>query len=383
MPGKGLRIGITIGLRSPDESLWINGIKQNAVYLAEALRHVTAVASVQLVNTTDVPVTGALPWNSTRWPTVTFEDAKDSLDVLIELGGQVSAEQTAYIHQRGTRLVSYCCGVEYVNAMQSMLFDRPLWGDGLFINQHYDAVWVIPQVAQTSLHFFQTLRRRPVEIVPFVWDPVFLQERARRLAHAGEYRPRSGPRRLSVMEPNHDVVKFCLYPALIAEEAYRRSPDAVAVLQVTNTGHLANRNPEFGALMRQLDLVRDHKAVFMGRHETPQFLAEMTDVVVSHQWANPLNYFYFDVCWQGFALVHNANLCRDLGYYYEGNDVVAGCAQLLHAMQHHDDAWQDYTLRQRQVIARHLPGDPAVTARYAALLAGLIVAPVQQERALP
>ena len=147
MPGKGLRIGITIGLRSPDESLWINGIKQNAVYLAEALRHVTAVASVQLVNTTDVPVTGALPWNSTRWPTVTFEDAKDSLDVLIELGGQVSAEQTAYIHQRGTRLVSYCCGVEYVNAMQSMLFDRPLWGDGLFINQHYDAVWVIPQVA--------------------------------------------------------------------------------------------------------------------------------------------------------------------------------------------------------------------------------------------
>ena len=65
MPGKGLRIGITIGLRSPDESLWINGIKQNAVYLAEALRHVTAVASVQLVNTTDVPVTGALPWNST------------------------------------------------------------------------------------------------------------------------------------------------------------------------------------------------------------------------------------------------------------------------------------------------------------------------------
>jgi hypothetical protein len=144
MPGKGLRIGITIGLRSPDESLWINGIKQNAVYLAEALRHVTAVASVQLVNTTDVPVTGALPWNSTRWPTVTFEDAKDSLDVLIELGGQVSAEQTAYIHQRGTRLVSYCCGVEYVNAMQSMLFDRPLWGDGLFINQHYDAVWVIP-----------------------------------------------------------------------------------------------------------------------------------------------------------------------------------------------------------------------------------------------
>ena len=28
---KALRIGITIGLRSPDESLWVNGIKQNAL----------------------------------------------------------------------------------------------------------------------------------------------------------------------------------------------------------------------------------------------------------------------------------------------------------------------------------------------------------------
>lgn len=141
----GWRVGITIGLQAPDESLWVNGIKQNALYLAQALRHVPSVGPVHLVNTSPVPVTDALPWDRQCWPTVAFDEARDTLDLLIELGGQVGPDQTDYIKQRGTRLVSYCCGVEYVNAMQAMLFNRPLWGQSLFINPRYDAVWVVPQ----------------------------------------------------------------------------------------------------------------------------------------------------------------------------------------------------------------------------------------------
>jgi hypothetical protein len=41
--------------------LWNNGIKQNALFLAEALRHCLQAAGVVLVNTTDETVTLALP----------------------------------------------------------------------------------------------------------------------------------------------------------------------------------------------------------------------------------------------------------------------------------------------------------------------------------
>jgi hypothetical protein len=375
MSSNGLRVGITINQGSPDESLWVNGIKQNALYLAEALRHVPSVRSVQLVNLTQARTTQA-SWDLARWPLVGFMDVKDNLDVLIELGSAVGHQGTEYIKQRGTRLVSYCCGVEYVMAMQAMLFNRVLWGDQLQVNQRYDGIWVIPQVAPTSLHFFQTLRRRDADVVPFVWDPVLLRERSSGLAHNGEYHPRPGPRRVSIMEPNVDVVKFCLYPALIVEEAYRRSPDAIAMMQITNTGHLANRNPEFTVLMQQLDVVRNRKAVFLDRHETPQFLSENTDVMVSHQWGNPLNYFYFDVCWQGYPLVHNADLCPELGYYYPGNDVPAGCEQLLVALSHHDGIWEAYRDEQRRHLSRYLPGERGITTRYAALLADLMRRPL-------
>ena len=78
----------------------------------------------------------------------------------------------------------------------------------------------------------------------------------------------------------------------------------------------------------------------------------------------------------GYPLVHNASLCPDLGYYYPDNDVVAGCGQLLTALAHHDDTWEAYRNEQRRLIARHLPGDAALTERYAELLANLMTRPL-------
>ena len=365
-----LRIGITIGLHHENESLWSNGIKQNAVYLAEALKHCPSVQSVCLVNTTAVSITSALPWDLERWPTKTFEDAKDHVDVLIELGGQIDAMQTDYLKRRGARVVSYCCGFEYVHAMQSILFDRQMWGSNLFINQRYDAIWMIPQVENISKDYFTTFRRRPARVAPFVWDPMFVRQRSSDQPHHGEYRPRAADKakRISIMEPNHDVVKFCLYPILIVEEAFREMPDAIEFLHVTNAERLANNSKEFVSLMLQLDIVQNNKAAFVGRFDTPLFLAEMTDVVVSHQWENALNYFYFDVAWQGYPLVHNAHLCPDLGYYYNANDVTDGKNQLINVLKSHDQNWQDYLERQRAVIARYLPGHADVTAGYERLL---------------
>jgi hypothetical protein len=368
----GLRVGITIGLQHGGETLWNNGIKQNAVFLAEALRNCASVASAFLVNTTGVPVSASLPWDLTRWPTMGFEEAKDQVDVLIELGGQINADQTRYLHERGARLVSYCCGFEYVHAMESILFERPLWGSNIFINQHYDDIWMIPQVADLNAGYFTGLRRRPARVVPFVWDPVFLEQSAGRLANHGRYVPKAGARRLTVMEPNIDVVKFCLYPTFIAEEAWRVRPEAIQILQVTNSERLALHNAEFIALMNQLDIVRAGKAIFLGRHETPVFLAENTDIVVSHQWENALNYFYLEVCWQGYPLVHNAHLCPDLGYYYAANDVRAGCAALVDAIDNHDSRCVDYMDHQRALIDRYRPGNAQVSARYDALLQELM-----------
>lgn len=364
---RSLRIGITIGLHHEAESLWVNGIKQNALYLMRVFQHSPLRHQVVLVNTTSIAITAKLPWDLERYPVRRFEDVKDNLDILIELGGQINSGQTDYIKARGTKLVSYCCGPEFVQLTEAMIFNRRM-SDSIFINQRYDEVWVIPQVIETSLHFFKTLRRSPVREVPFVWDPMCIEARTCDLPDHGEYRPAAGPRRLSVMEANIDVLKFCLYPMLIAENAYRIVGDEIAHLHVTNSEHLARHCPEFIGIARYLDIVRNHKASFVGHFETPRFLSEHTDIVVSHQWGLALNYFYFDVCWNGYPFVHNAHLCRDLGYYYADNDVDEGARQLVHAIRRHDADWERYRDQQRQIIARYRSTNAEIVTRYDELM---------------
>jgi hypothetical protein len=168
-----------------------------------------------------------------------------------------------------------------------------------------------------------------------------------------------------------------LYPALIAELVYRQRPENIAILQVTNAEQIARESLEFISLMNQLDIVRDRKAVFLGRHETPVFLAESTDIVISHQLENPLNYFYLEVCWQGYPLVHNAHLCADLGYYYHGNDVDEGARRVIEAIETHDAHASWYRERQRTEIARYLPESPQLVATYGALLDDLMARPIR------
>jgi hypothetical protein len=373
----GLRIGITIGLQSEGESLWINGIKQNALFLRRALLACPSVRSCALVNTTGVRITSSLPWDLNQIETKTFDEAKDELDVLIELGGQIDQYQTEHLKSRNARVVSYCCGVEYINGMEAVLFGRALWGSNLFVNQRYDDLWVIPQVTPSSAHYLATLRRIPFQVVPFVWHPEMVESQVSTLPGKGCYAPGPAKKRLVVMEPNINVVKFCLYPILIAETAFRHSPDRIAGLEVTNADHLAHTSQDFVAIMNQLDIVRQHKAVFTGRHQTPLFLSARADVVISHQWENALNYFYLEVAWLGYPLVHNAHLVPDLGYFYKDNDVLAGASKLLHVLEHHDTEFETYRTRQRQSISQFLPSNPWLVASYESLLQRLMRQPLR------
>jgi hypothetical protein len=68
LPDRALRIGITIGLHTPDESLWTNGIKQNALFLAKLFQHSPLGHDVRLLNTTVTPISDCLPWNLMKFP---------------------------------------------------------------------------------------------------------------------------------------------------------------------------------------------------------------------------------------------------------------------------------------------------------------------------
>ena len=386
---KALRIGITIGLLSSNESLWTNGIKQNALALASVLRRSPIGHTVTLLNTTPVAVTADLPWDIAAQPTQGFDLpwAKANLDVLIFLGGQLPGEPSAELQSAGVKLVGYKCGSEAVVSAQAVISGAVLAG-APYYNPHFDALWLVPQVAELNAHYYRVLHRcERVSTVPFVWDPAPLERVCAPLPHGGLYAPKAGDyidtvggargARLTVLEPNREMLKTFLTPLLIAEQLYRRRPNQINAVRLMNLHH-RRLHSELKGIVEATDLHRDGRLTIEGRFDTPWVLAYHTDVVVSHQWGNPLNYAYLEACWLGYPLIHNAVLCKDLGFYYPGHDVVQGALMLEKAIDllggnasARGEA-AHYCAYQRAAIARYLPASGQLQAEYDKLLNDLM-----------
>jgi hypothetical protein len=360
------KIGITIGLQTKGESLWVNGIKQNALSLAELFACSQRGHEVIILNTTTIEPTSELEWDLSSPKTCQLEEFDGDLDVLIALGGALSQHQVDHWRRKGCKVLAYKCGAEYIMSMQSILFNRKLSGPPLFV-QNLDAIWSIPQVAETTAAFHATMHRCTVQIVPFVWSSTHLDRVCKTLPNEGFYVPRSAPKRLTVFEPNMDVLKFCLYPILTAELAFREAPQHIESLAVVNAYEI-KENAEFRGLMHQLDIVNCGRASFEQRHLTAWFLAHHTDIVISHQWGLPLNYAYLEACWLGYPLIHNAELCSDLGYFYPGFDITAAKNQLIKSIENHDSHAGEYLARQRRNIKPFLSTNTQTISIYDDLL---------------
>lgn len=366
-----MRIAISV-ITHAGQNIWENGMGQNVLFLAQALQRLDLVEDVKLI---DVGDQGALPpqvdMQALGLELVRSHEVADVLDVVIELAGALPAEWLAHFRACGGKVVYMCVGQPLVGLVEPILFT-----DQVAFARHdrCDEVWVLPKDAN-FVPMLRTIHRCPVHEVPYIWSPQFLDHRVQELANLGfrfGYQPGIAPAwRLAIFEPNISLVKNCLVPMLVCDEAYRAKPLRIASMQVLNTLHMKD-HPTMLYLANSLDLVKHHKATFHGRHDFAGFMVQHANAVVAHQFQNDQNYSYLDALYGNYPLVHNSPWLRDAGYYYPQFDIAAGAGQLLHALREHDGNVEDYKRRSRQVIQAVDPFAQANLERYAQRLLHLV-----------
>lgn len=378
---KKLVVGITVHLHgAPGTSIWSAGATQNCVFLVSALRACLSVERVYLINCGDAetPPPAYMLAAVQGLNVVRFQDVADQLDVLIEAGSQVSAENVAKIRARGGRAVAYRFGnnaildtermlrgplakhldnilaPDAINALKPLLSAKD--GGPMLNGAVFDEVWTIPQHEHTCRSYFEVTLRAPVRIVPHIWEPAFVDAAVAEMPHdpgcAGlsfGYKPGRTTKRISLFEPNINIIKNCIFPLLVAEKAFRRRADLIEHVWCTNALDLI-KLPMFESFVWSLDLQRTKKVdgnphvTFEGRFNLPYWLAKNTDVVLAWQWENALNYAYYDALYGGYPLVHNSGMLpRGVGYYYEGFDAEDGGNVLVSALLTHDQRADEYT----------------------------------------
>jgi len=365
-----LNIGITICLQEENESVWTNGIKQNAIFLARTFMNSKKNYNVYITNTSNVKITNQLGWDVEKYKTVQLNDVKDELDIIFPLGGILNNDWTTYLRNRGCKIVPYKCGNEYIISMENIIFGRQ---DNTIEFPKVDELWHIPQMENTNQHYWRILYNTKTVTIPFVWNPMFLEDHINELKSQGKnpnYQPSKESKRISVFEPNVNVYKFLMYPMLISEDAYRERPELLKAVRITNTQKIRDKK-ELTTILTHLDIVKDGKATFENRFPMAWFLSEHTDVVLAHQWENPLNYAYLDAVYMGYPLVHNAHLFKGAGYYYEGFNVQQGKEQLIYAMTEHDNNLEEYEKKSKKIIHKYSTDNPTNIKKYDKLIEDL------------
>lgn len=376
-----MKIGITLGLKNNKESIWTNGIKQNVLMLVHLLKNSNKNYEVSILNSFKVDFTER-PSYLNDIDIHYFNDKFMEMDLIIVMGAQVHDYQLKEFKAQGNkRVVSYKCGNNYVIHMENILFKENDKTKTFQYEKEYDEVWYVPQQHMVNSGLYRTLYRTNAIPVPFIWSEKFLFGAVSEI-HKGfkdgkykkdwQYEVGKEKKILGIMEPNLNIVKFCLIPTMIAEECYRGEvgKEHIEKLRITNSGNI-KENKEFLSMITTLDLYKDGKISAESRYQTAYMLTQHLDVLICHQILNPLNYLYLDAVYLGYPILHNAPMVKDLGYYYEGSDTYSAAKKLDYILTQHDNDIKGYNERNDVVLQRYHIENTDVIETYDRLIDGL------------
>ena len=369
-----INIGITFFWGKTYNHIWSNGAGQNMYFLKQCLEQIDGVESVYFVYWRNDKNTLSDNMKLDLMDIELYEadEVVEKTDILIEGTLTLEPEIEQKYREHGAKIVSYRMGNDFIGDMEKMVHHLP--GARAFNGTKYDAVWMIPQHMNTNRCYLEIMTKAPVYEVPHLWSPIFLEEMASHVKEPFTFGYEQGQiekngARVSVLEPNISVLKNCMIPILIGEEAYRNHPELIKHIYLCNTFDIKDDAAIFNYI-GYTSAVKSNVMSVETRHITPLFLAEYTDIVVSFQWENALNYVYYETLYGKYPLVHNSPMLKEkhVGFYYDGFDAYDGERQLINAIKTYDSDFESHQTWNQKLFDEVSPTNPENIRKYQILI---------------
>ena len=367
-----MRIGISI-ITTPGHNIWNNGIGQNVYHLANTLARIPFVEKVFLINTGDQDYHPVGAGNiANEYPLLSLTDAKDAVDVAIELSGAIEVSWIKRLRATGRKVVYHNCGQPHASLVEPTIFGKPsFFGEA----ERCDAVWQLPKDAIFN-NMMSVIHRCPVHTVPYLWDPIFINQSIGEIADKKlkfGYKTKSlrNGAVISIFEPNISAVKMGVIPVMICENTYSNNPTLIKKVNFLN-GIEMSTHATFFHLVNRSSLYQDNKLAITPRDFFAHVMANGSNVVVAHQLECTDNYAYLDALYGNYPLVHNSPTFRDVGYYYPDCDIDSGTEALIEAITGHDANLDSHSEANKKFINKFSPLNKNNIDNYAKALLSLI-----------
>lgn len=369
-----MKIGVTINVGN--SSIWSNGVNQNGIYLGMLLKeggHDSNIIYSQ--STADNNTKKFLDEIPTGVNSIELQESfKTKFDVVIQLGLTIEKSFTKHWKEQNpnVKIVAYECGNHFIIDSEKILFNAHsgnVKSNRVLEAPEFDQIWSIPQMENSCLSYYKFKRQcKNATVVPFIWDPIAIESNAKKKNYQ-LYSPRD-IKKIAVMEPNISVMKNCIIPIVTLDNFVREYENKLEKIFLVG-GQKIKDNETFKSLITGTELLKRKLLTAEHRVQTHRMLNNYVDLVLSWQWENNLNYLYFDICWLGWPLIHNANLCKDVGYYYNEFNADEGAAVLNKVIKNHN-LDKKYIENQRNIISRFTNKNKKMILQYNELLEDLV-----------
>lgn len=368
-----MKIGITILIKSPTESFFSNGIKQNAIIMRDTLLAIDGVKEVYYINLGSQKDLSQSPWKEYEPYIINFEDALDKVNVISCVCASLSDEMAQKAHKKGIKLVHHIMGNEYYSFVETILFNRE--DKSIVEKQNYfDAVWISPHLIETNKDLFEIIYNCPAYEAAYLWSPQFLYQHVEALKNkdgiTGLYAHKEAQnKKICVFEPNLSFVKNCMFSIIIGEKLELMYPDLLDSLNLFGSDGIKSHKALY-KFVKHLNIQKNKKIFFESRFPIAWSLFNHTDIMLAHQQHCGLNYAYFDAAWLGFPVIHNSKFIKKLGWYYNQYDADMAVEQIKNCIEEFkvEKNRNKYFVDSRKFILKYLPTDKNNVNSYKNLL---------------
>jgi hypothetical protein len=378
-----LKLGITIELPTNLTSLYSNGIRQNAFYFFELLKNMNYDVKLIIPNSLSENVLNSISFY--KYDYVLLNNILyEEFDVIFSFGFSLPKNLFSILKKCDVKIVAYLCGNSYLIDSEKILYnqhkERTINYDHTK-DETYDVLWSIPQMYKQNKYYWEIIYRTKCLQVPFIWSPSSIEfiKQIKKISNDEQLMYKKKHNNIAIFEPNISLMKWCL-PCLLITELTNRKYKNINKVYMTNIDITAKVDDmkinhfnltELNNICRGLDLFNEKKIFAERRYITLEFMESHADIAVSHQWENPLNYLYIDLAWMGWPILHNASLCKDLGYYYPDFNYEEASEKLNDILLHHDINQKEYLQYNRKIIDKYVPTNVELQTSYRNLIENL------------
>jgi hypothetical protein len=374
-------IGITLKMKSLN-NVWANGLHQNIISLYKLLSKTGAYdVSFILDHLSSEKEDFIKTQEQQEDKMVSIFDVMDgtvTFDIILEAAVSFSDRHIEKMKSdnKDMKMISVLYGNPYITDMEKLLFNHDETKQFSLIKDYHskrDEYWISPHF-QISKGYLETLTKAPVRICPYIWSPEFLEKELdyyeKRDGHRNVY-DQNKIKSVAVLEPNLNIVKTSIIPALVAEQLYcdekRQIPEKTYLFGTD----IIKERKEAISLLGHLEITKDKRMFFEGRYRFLHIFKSHAGTLLCHHFHNGLNYVYLEALYLGLPLVHNSEFLQGAGYYYDGFDIKDGARALKEAITTHDSRREEYQKTANQFIWQYSPENPININGYVELVEGL------------